>query len=287
MTLRLKDFGRERKTILRHKKLSFALCAALVFAALLIYAAAAFGATKIAGAGSTNRMLKGIPQQGIELGKPDAPVTMVEIVEPQCPFCAQWARNELPGVISRYIRAGKIRIEYRGLSFIGPDSDGLLTLAEAAGEQNKLWNVVELEYANQGAEDSGYATHAFLQAVAEAVPGLDVTKAFAQASSSKVTAQIQQAKALSQQYGINKTPSLLIGKSGDEQNLTVMANTSGQGLYDSIDAALAGNPVPAKSSGLPAWAIVLLIAAGTVALSVAISVAVRLSRRSPAPPAAG
>jgi len=272
---------------LRQKRLSFALGAALVFAALFVAAGSAPAATNIVGATSVNTMLRGIPQRGIELGKPDAPVTLVEFVEPQCPGCGLWARDELPGVISRYVRPGKIRIEYRGLSFIGPDSNGLLTLAQAAGEQNKLWNVVELEYANQGAENSGYADHAYLLAIAKAVPGLDVSKTFALTSSSKIKVRIDQAKALSQQYGINQTPSFLIGKTVDEQNMTVMANTSGQGLYSGIDAALAGRPVPAKSAGFPAWAIVLIAMAGAAALSGAISVAVRLTRRPPAPPPAG
>jgi protein-disulfide isomerase len=275
-----RGLARERKTILRRKRLSLTLAAALVFAALL--AAAAAGATRIVGAGSVNSMLSGIPQQGIELGKPSAPVTLVEFVEPQCPACGMWARSELPGVISRYVRSGKVRLEYRGLSFISSDSTGLLTLVQAAGEQNKLWNVAELEYANQGAEGSGYATQAYLTAIAKAVPGLDVNKAFALTGSSKVASRIEQAKAFAQQYRINSTPSLAIGKTGDEQNLTVMANTSGQGLYNAIDDALAGNPVAAKSGGFPAWAIVLLIMAGVAALSGAINLAVRLSKRPPA-----
>ncbi|MGA9762732.1 MAG: thioredoxin domain-containing protein [Gaiellaceae bacterium] len=266
---------------MRYKKLSLALGAALVFSALLA-AAAVPAAASIVGAGSVNSMLRGIPQQGIELGKPSAPVTLVEFVEPQCPGCGQWARSELPGVISRYVRTGKVRIEYRGLAFISADSTGLLTLAQAAGEQSKLWNVVELEYANQGPENSGYATHAYLMAIAKAVPGLDVNEAFARAGSSKVASLIEQASSFAQQYGINSTPSLAIGKTGDEQNLTVMASTTGQGLTNAIDAALAGNPVQAKSGGLPAWAIVLLIMAGVVVLSGAINLAVRLSRRPPA-----
>ena len=272
---------------MRHKRLSLALGAALVFAALLVAAEAALGAAKIAGAGSVNTTLRGIPQQGIELGKPDAPVTLVEFVEPQCPACADWARTELPGVISRYVRPGKIKLEYRGLSFLGSDSTGLLTLAQAAGEQKKLWNVVELEYMNQGSEGSGYADKAYLEAIAKAVPGLDVKKAFALTSSSKISARIDKAQALSDQAGINQTPSLMIGQTGDEQSMTVMANAWGQGLSSSIDKALAGKPVPAKSAGLPVWAIVLIVIAGTVLLGGAIAVAVRLTQRfSASPPSA-
>ncbi len=271
---------------MRHRRLSFAFGLALASTALLVATPAAPGATKIVGAASVNKMLRGIPQQGIELGKTDAAVTLVAFVEPQCPGCGIWSRDELPGVISRYVRPGKIRIEYRGLSFVGSDSDGLLALAQAAGEQNKLWNVAELEYANQGSENSGYADRAYLEAIAKAVPGLDVKKAFAFMSSSKVAARIAQARALFDQYGLNQSPSFLIGKTGDEQNMTVMANTSGQGLYSSVDDALAGNPVPAKSSGLPAWAIVLIVIAGTALLGSVIATVARLSKRPSATPPA-
>jgi protein-disulfide isomerase len=271
---------------LRHRRLSFAFGLALASTALLAVAPAAPGATKIVGVDSVNTMLQDVPQNGIELGKPDAPVTLVEFVEPQCPGCGLWSRNELPGVISRYVRLGKIRLEYRGVSFLGSDSPGLLALAHAAGEQNKLWNVVELEYANQGSEGSGYADQVYLAAIAKAVPGLDVKKAFSLTSSNKVTARIAQAKALFEQYGINQTPSLVIGKTGDEQNMTVMANMYGQGLYSSIDDALAGNPVPAKSGGLPVWAIVLIVMAGTAALGGVIAALARRSKWPPAPPPA-
>ncbi|MHB8060494.1 MAG: DsbA family protein [Gaiellaceae bacterium] len=268
-------------------RVTLATCALLVLAAFLLAAGAAPGASGIVGAASVNKMLRGVPQQGIELGKPNAPVTLVEIVEPQCPGCAIWARDELPGVISRYVRGGKVRIEYRGISFLGSDSDNLLALAQAAGEQSKLWSFVELAYANQGAEGSGYADRAYLTAIAGAVPGLDVNKAFAGMSSGKVAARIARAQALSDQYGIKGTPSLLIGKTGDEKNMTVMADMYGQSLYASIDAALAGKPVSARSAGLPAWAMVLIIMAGTAALGGVIAALARLSERRSAPPPAG
>jgi hypothetical protein len=55
------------------------------------------------------------------LGRPDAPVTLVEIADYQCPFCAAFARDALPEIVQKYVRTGKVRIEFRALAFIGPD----------------------------------------------------------------------------------------------------------------------------------------------------------------------
>ena len=52
---------------------------------------------------------------------------MVEFADLQCPFCAEYTKNVVPTIVNRYVRPGKLRIEFRPLTFIGPDS------AKAAG----------------------------------------------------------------------------------------------------------------------------------------------------------
>src|SRR6185436_11108323 len=54
---------------------------------------------------------KGIPQSGIALGSPKAPVTMVEFADLQCPFCAEYQRAVFPTILKRYVRTGKVRVE--------------------------------------------------------------------------------------------------------------------------------------------------------------------------------
>src|SRR5690349_2453782 len=48
----------------------------------------------------------GLAQDGIGLGKPSAPVTLVEFADLQCPFCGDYARDVLPAVLDQYVRPG-------------------------------------------------------------------------------------------------------------------------------------------------------------------------------------
>ena len=88
------------------------------------------------------------------LGNPDAPVTLVEYVDLQCPYCAEWAVRTFPVLVSDYVRTGKLRIVFHGLAFIGPDSDTALRTALAAGREDRLWDVVAGFYVRQGAENA-------------------------------------------------------------------------------------------------------------------------------------
>jgi len=154
--------------------------------------------------------LAGIPQQGITLGRPDAPITVVEYGDLQCPICANFSRTVLPGVIDDYVRTRRARIEFRNLTFIGPDSERMARFAAAAGAQNRLWNVIELIYADQGEENTGYADDDFLRTIGSGVSGLDVAQALDGRDGSSVTAQLDEASQMAQSAGVTGTPTLFV-----------------------------------------------------------------------------
>jgi protein-disulfide isomerase len=159
-------------------------------------------------------MLDGIAQNGIALGDPKAPVTLLEFADLQCPFCKEFALQTLPLLVRDYVRTGKVRIQYQDLAFLGPQSKTAAAAAAAAGEQNKLWTFADLFYYNQGQENSGYVTDAFVTRLYRAIPGLDAAKANAARKGPPATDAWVEPQRLAKQYGIDSTPSFVYGKTG-------------------------------------------------------------------------
>jgi protein-disulfide isomerase len=157
--------------------------------------------------------LDGIPEHGITLGDPKAPVTIVEFADPQCPFCAAYTKDVFPSVVDKYVKTGKVQMQLELLTFIGPDSETLANAAYSAADQDGLWKFIELAYARQGAENSGYATDDFITSVATDA-GLNSKKVLAGADSDKVAGLIAAAKSNAQEAHVDGTPTLLVGPTG-------------------------------------------------------------------------
>jgi protein-disulfide isomerase len=181
----------------------------VALAALLLAPGAASAA--VPGSQDVGRLLRGVPQHGAWLGSPKAPVVLVEYVDLQCPFCAAFAQRTLPSIVRSHVRTGRVRVLFRGLAFVGPDSLRALRWTYGAGRQDKLWNVLEVLYANQGAENKGWVTQALLDSVARGVPGLDLGRLRRDAAATG--AQVEAASAAAQAAHVPGTPYLLAGRS--------------------------------------------------------------------------
>ncbi len=168
------------------------------------------------GVAETEALLEGIPQRGNVLGEPGAPVTIVEYADYQCPYCARWALDTLPAIADEYVRPGKVRIVFQGVALLGEDSVTALQAAVSAGMQDKQWNVGELLYHNQGAENSGWVTDDLLRDIGASVPGLDVDAMMDGRESAEVADAIGEAQAEAQAAGITGTPSFEITKRGGQ-----------------------------------------------------------------------
>jgi len=87
------------------------------------------------------------------LGKPDAPVTVIEFSDYQCPFCERFFAGTLPALKKDYIEAGKVRYVFRDfpLDSIHPQARKAAEAAHCAGEQGKYWEMHDTLFKNQRA----------------------------------------------------------------------------------------------------------------------------------------
>jgi protein-disulfide isomerase len=188
----------------------------------------------------TNARFAAIPQRGIAVGNPNAPLTLVEFADLQCPFCREYSVNVMPELVRKYVKTGKLRMEFRNVAFIGDDSLRAAQMAGAAALQNKLWQFVELFYLNQGEENSGYVTDDFLTRLGSAVRGLNVPRALADRSEASVQRALTEAQTEWQIAGFNGTPSFLLGPTGGKLTSPLEQNQAPTVtlLSQQIDAAL-------------------------------------------------
>jgi protein-disulfide isomerase len=162
----------------------------------------------------TAALFKDIPQRGIVLGDPRAPVTLVEFADLQCPFCREYTQQSLATLVTQYVRTGKVKMIFRNVAFIGSDSGRAALMAGAAGLQNKLWDFIDLFYTNQQRENTNYVTDAFLRRVASAVKGLNVARAMQDRDLPQVQRMLDEAQTQWQGNGFTGTPSFLVGPTG-------------------------------------------------------------------------
>lgn len=185
-------------------------------------------------------LFAGIPQQGTALGSPNAPFTLVEYADLQCPYCAQWARDALPTVVERYVKTGKLRVVFNGMAFVGPDSHTALLTAIAAGREHHLWDIVHGLYVAQGAENTGWVTDPLIAQIAAGVPGLDGSKLLEARSAGWVEAELARATASAEAAGVRSTPSFQLGPTGGPFHIVQVDSLGPEGIGPAIDSALAG-----------------------------------------------
>jgi protein-disulfide isomerase len=185
------------------------------------------------------RLYEGIPQDGVRLGRGGARVTLVEFADLQCPFCAQYSVEVLPTVVERYVRTGRIDYELWIRAFIGRDSVRAAGAAAVAARRDRLYQFADLFYRDQGPENSGYVTNAFVRSIAEQVAGLDVEAVVAAANDPLAQPLVHRAQRLSEQVGSSGTPDFFLRRRGRWTPFEPRG-TSAEAFTRALEAALAG-----------------------------------------------
>ena len=143
------------------------------------------------------------------LGSADAPITMVEYGDYQCPNCQRFATQVQPLIVGNYVNTGKVKLIFKDFTIYGNDSVNGAIAAHCAGEQNKFWEMHDFMYQNQKAINSGWLSVDSIKKFASGI-GLDMQqfnicfdgKKYAQ----KVTENFSDGKSA----GVNGTPTIII-----------------------------------------------------------------------------
>ncbi len=90
------------------------------------------------------------------LGNKNAPVTIIEFSDFQCPFCRSFWKSTLPLIKSNYIDTGKVRLVYRDFPLSFHSSSHLAAeAAECAKDQDKYWPMHDKIFSEQAKSGEG------------------------------------------------------------------------------------------------------------------------------------
>ena len=89
--------------------------------------------------------------QGVELGNPDAPVTLIEFGDYQCPACQNFFRQAKPILDVSYIEPGRVRFVFYDFPLEGTHPNAFLAAraARCAGDQDGYWGYHDRLFLNQ------------------------------------------------------------------------------------------------------------------------------------------
>lgn len=164
------------------------------------------------GAPDANALFKGIPQKGLVLGKPSAPVEMQMFIDVQCPICQNYEVSYLPTIVHKYIRTGKVQLHLQPWAFIGPQSfTGRLGVI-AATFQNKGYEYAKVLYDNQRTENTGWLDNREMAVIAASVDGLDLHRWWSDVNSSAAKNIASDADHLAKSKGVSGTPTVFVGR---------------------------------------------------------------------------
>lgn len=129
----------------------------------------------ISGAGEVQELIGGIPQLGDRLGSDDAPVTIDVFNDIQCTRCADYQLNVIDPLINEYVRTGAAQMIFRHYPLGGKPVTLGGVAAEAAGEQDRQWQFIEVFVRNLDQVPEQGVNQEFLNEIAATVPKLEVT----------------------------------------------------------------------------------------------------------------
>ena len=161
----------------------------------------------------SDKVKMSVGQGWYAMGRDDAPVTMVEFTDYQCPFCRRFESESFAQLKKDYIDTGKVRFVSRDLPLeFHPNAPGAATAARCAGDQHKFWEMHDAIMQDTSTDLSPDAVLKYAQKV-----NLDIASFKTCVDDKRYVAAIQKDTADAGLLGISGTPSFVIGKTATDQ----------------------------------------------------------------------
>jgi protein-disulfide isomerase len=147
----------------------------------------------------------------LAIGSANAPLTLIEFTDYQCPFCRQFHQTAFADIKRNYIDTGKLRFISRDFPLDMHNNAMRASLAaHCAGDQGKFWELRDLMIANGNRLDQPS-----IDLYAKQLK-LDSDRLDKCVASGTYQARVDQDLADGKTAGINGTPSFLLGRTGKD-----------------------------------------------------------------------
>ncbi len=148
------------------------------------------------------------------IGNPDAPITIIEFSDFQCPFCARFHTQTLPLILEEYIEQGKVKLVFRDfpIQSIHPNALPASVAAECANDQNKFREMHDVLFEKQNEWNKLETVDAlsmFSQYTANMQLDQDIFESCL--TSGKHIPEIQKDLNDGRDYGVTGTPGFFVG----------------------------------------------------------------------------
>lgn len=155
---------------------------------------------------------KDLMDDDVILGDVNAPVTIVEFGDYQCPFCGRFFSQVGPRIREEYIKTGKVKMIYRDFAFLGPESVEAAMASQCAAEQKSFWEYHDGLYKAEiadGIEHNGNLSEPFFKSLASSL-GLDRPRFDSCLASKKYLKEVEKDYADGLAAGITGTPTSFV-----------------------------------------------------------------------------
>jgi protein-disulfide isomerase len=179
--------------------------------------------------------------EGYLLGDPNAPVTIMEFADFECPACAAWATVQKPDVVQRLIETGQANLRFYDFPLtIHRTTNQAHNAAACAADQNRFWEMHDAIFRGQPEWAGNSRPKRYFEQYARAI-GLDVDAWDTCYESGKHMPRIAANQQEGERLGVGSTPTFIIGR---RLRAGVMPYDEMKALVDSV-AAERGAPAAA------------------------------------------